>query len=199
MTVLRYGFFGEDDAQRLFLQHYLAAASAGRNWRFEADEAFAKRFRGINKTQVDDLFVEACQVGLTEYRQQCFFVGRDLDDHSPAAFQKMQAKMQARLQSRAVEAILLVPVQCIEHWLWYLKWRAQHPRSTKNENLETEPRGEAKLAVYNAKKCSPKHSNPIVIELATGMDVEWLASRSASFLAFHQQVKNYLKAQGLQS
>ena len=49
MTMLRYGFFGEDDAQRLFLQHYLAVISVGQSWQFEADEVFAGRFRGVNK------------------------------------------------------------------------------------------------------------------------------------------------------
>ena len=195
MTVLRYGFFGEDDAQRLFLQHYLAVISAGQNWRFEADEAFTSRFRGVNKKQVDDLFAEACQVGLSEYRQQCFFVGRDLDDHNPAAFQRKQAEMRQRLRSRCIQAVLLIPVQCVEHWLWYLQWRIDNPNSTKNINLETQPRPDAKEAVYRARKCTTKHSNPIVEQLAAGMDIAWLESHSTSFLSFHQQVKSYLAKQ----
>lgn len=192
MSALRYGFFGEDDAQRLFLQHYLAAIIGELPWRFEFDQKFAYRFRGTNKKQVDDLFDEACQIGLSEYQQDCFFVGRDLDDYDPAAFQQKQHEMQQRLRERNTQALLLIPVQCVEHWLWYLKWRTENPSSTKNINLETQPRPEAKLALYNAKKCSTKHSNPIVEQLAAGMDADWLASRSASFLAFHTQVKNYL-------
>lgn len=192
MSPIRYGFFGEDDAQRLFLQHYLTAVTAGSPHRFEFDEAFARRFRAVNKTIVDKQFAEVCEIGLSQYRQQCFFVGRDLDDHDPAAFARKQQEMRQQLQQRQAEAVLLLPVQCIEHWLWYLKWQKENPGQTKNINLETQPRPEAKLAVYNARKCSTKHSNPIVEQLAAGLDITWLASRSESFLAFHTQVEAYL-------
>ncbi|WP_310398010.1 hypothetical protein [Hymenobacter sp.] len=61
MSILRYGFFGEDEAQRLFLHHYLQAIAVGHTQQFEANESFAKRFKGQNKTQVDDLFDEVCE------------------------------------------------------------------------------------------------------------------------------------------
>lgn len=192
MNVIRYGFFGEDDAQRLFLHHYLTAVTAHSARHFEFDQEFARRFRATNKKQVDDLFDEACAIGRSQYRQNCFFVGRDLDDFDPAAFRQKQQQLQERLARRGVAAVLLVPVQCIEHWLWYLKWQKENTGQTKNINLETRPRIEAKLAVYNARQCSTKHSNPIVEQLAAGLDVAWLASRSASFLAFHTQVEAYL-------
>ncbi|AMJ67452.1 hypothetical protein [Hymenobacter sp. PAMC 26628] len=120
-----------------------------------------------------------------------------MDDHAPDVFSATVREMQQRLSDRNLSGLLLIPVQCIEHWLWYLKWRIENPDSTKNINLETQPRPAAKEAVYQARKCSTKHSNPIVERLAIGMDAEWLASRSASFLAFHQQVKKYLGALGL--
>jgi len=199
MRIIRYGFFGEDDAQQLFLRHYLAAITAGQPWQFEADEAFGLLFKGQNKTRVDNLFDEVCEIGLLNYRQQCFFVGRDLDDHDADAFRAKQEEMQQRLQNRQIQAVLLIPVQCIEHWLWYLKWQTENPSSTKNINLDTQPRPEAKEAVYQARKCSTKHSNPIVERLAAGIDIAWLESRSASFLAFHRQVKSYLAALELES
>lgn len=192
MSSIRYGFFGEDDAQRLFLHHYLEALTANSPLRFEFDHAFAQRFQGVNKTLVDKQFAEVCEIGLSQYQQQCFFVGRDLDDHSPQAFQQKQQEMQQRLARRSVNAVLLLPVQCIEHWLWYLKWHRENPGQTKNISFETQPRPEAKQAVYNARKCSTRHSNPIVAQLATGLDIAWLASRSTSFLAFHTQVQAYL-------
>ena len=192
MSSIRYGFFGEDDAQRLFLHHYLEAVTANSQHRFEFDKAFARRFRAINKKQVDDLFAEVCTVGLSQYQQQCFFVGRDLDDHDPVAFARKQQEMQQQLQRREVAAVLLLPVQCIEHWLWYVKWQKENPGQTKNIDLETQPRPEAKLAVYNARKCSTRYSNPIVEQLAANLDIGWLASRSASFRAFHGQVESFL-------
>lgn len=200
--ILRYGFYGEDAAQLLFLHHYLQVVSAELAYKFELDVHFVTQYQrrhGIKlmtKREVNKLYADACQQGLTDFQHDCFFVCRDLDDFRPVAFQQenreMLATMHADLGNYAPKAILMLPVQCIEHWLWHLKWRLEHPGSTKNMPLETQPRPEAKLAVYNAKKCSTKHSNPIVEQLAASMDPDWLASRSTSFLAFHTQVQAYL-------
>ncbi|WP_035565817.1 hypothetical protein [Hymenobacter sp. IS2118] len=54
MSLIRYGFFGEDDAQRLFLHHYLEALTVNSGPRFAFDQEFAARFRAANKKQVDD-------------------------------------------------------------------------------------------------------------------------------------------------
>jgi len=190
MSSILYGFFGEDEAQRLFLHHYLNAVSATQAQQFIADDTF--RLVGGNKSKVDSQFDEACEIGLVRHQQQCFFIGRDLDDYSAEAFHEKVAAMQARLHSRGVAAILLIPVQCIEHWLWYLHWHAENPGSTKNMSFETQPRRVAKEAVYGTPKCSTKHSNPIVERLSTGLDIEWLVSRSDSFRAFHRQVSDYM-------
>lgn len=190
MRILRYGFFGEDEAQRLFLHHYLTLLAKTFQTVFESDETFA--LVGGSKSQVDNRFVEACEIGLIQHRQNCFFIGRGLDDYSPEAFREKVADMQARLRSRDVAAILLIPVQCIEHWLLYLQWRVQNPRLTKNISFETMPRKEAKIKVYGKPKMPLILALPIVEELAASLDIEWLASRSSSFLAFHQQVVGYL-------
>ena len=194
MRTARYGFFGEDDAQRLFLRHYLVALTAGQDFVFEEDRSFP--LVGLNKSRVKAQFAEACELGLSQqYRHDCFFVGLDLDDFDPSVFRETVAGMQARLRDRDVSAILLIPVQCIEHWLWYLRWRSENLRSTKNEPLETKTRKEAKINLYGTPKPATRISNPIVEQLAAGMDIAWLASRSASFLAFHTQVQQFLAAQ----
>ena len=136
MRILRYGFFGEDDAQRLFLHHYLSSLAAGKNWRFEIDPNF--RLKGGTRRIVEAQFDEACEIGLTQYKQDCFFIGMDLDDHATGVFQATARAMQQKLDSRSLSAsaILMIPVQCIEHWLRYLQWHAQNPQSTKNITLE---------------------------------------------------------------
>ena len=201
---LRYGFYGEDEAQRLFLHHYLQTVTADIELAFEQDVAFTVQYQrrhGIklmNKKEVNKLYADACQRGLTEFQHDCFFVGRDLDDFQPAVFQRenqeMLAAMRTDLGQWAHKAVLLLPVQCIEYWLWYLEWRRQNPKSTKNINLESKTRRDAHIAVYGFAKCTTKHSSPRVEHLSTGMDADWLASRSASFLAFHNQVQSYLAA-----
>lgn len=192
MSIIRYGFFGEDEAQRLFLHHYLTALTAAQAHQFVADDTF--RLVGGNKSRVDSQFAEACEIGLLRHRQQCFFVGRDLDDYSAEAFREKVTDMQARLQNRDITAILLIPVQCIEHWLLYLQWHAKNPKLTKNISFETTPRKEAETQVYGKPKMPLSLSLPVIVALAADMDIEWLASRSPSFLAFHNQVEAYLAA-----
>lgn len=195
MRTIRYGFFGEDDAQRLFLHHYLTALATGADWQFEADTAFP--LRGGNKRLVLAQFDEACAVGLLAHRHECFFVGLDVDSHDTAVFAQMQREMQEKLTARQLTAVLMLPVQCIEHWLRYLHWRTQNPGSTKNMTFETEERKAAKTALYGSPKTSTRHSNPIVESIAQTLDIAWLESRSRSFLTFHNQVKTYLQSQGL--
>jgi len=192
MRTLRYGFFGEDDAQRLFLHHYLSKLAINRDYRFEADTTF--HLVGGTKSRVKAQFDEACDTGLSEYRQDCFFIGLDLDDHAVDVFNSTMREMHKKLAERGLSAVLLIPVQCIEHWLRYLQWREENPRSTKNVTLETEERKQAKTQLYGSPKVSTRHSNPIVERLAATIDIDWLASRSLSFLSFHKQVEGYLAA-----
>lgn len=192
MRILRYGFFGEDEAQRLFLHHYLTTLTKDSLYIFKRDETF--ELIGGNKSQVDNRFVEACEIGLIRHRQQCFFVGRDLDDYTPEAFREKITDMQERLKQRSVSAILLIPIQCLEHWLMYLKWRTNNPQTTRNVSFETIPRKEAKIQVYGKPKLPLSLSLPVVEKLASTLNIDWLASRSSNFLAFHKQVIAYLEA-----
>jgi hypothetical protein len=165
MRVIRYGFFGEDDAQQLFLHHYLIKIAAGQGYRFEADTTF--HLVGGNKSRVKAQFDEACDTGLSQYGHDCFFIGLDLDDHAVDVFHATVREMQHKLADRNLAAILLIPVQCIEHWLRYLQWREENPQSTKNVTLETEERKQAKTKLYGSPKVSTRHSNPIVERLAS--------------------------------
>lgn len=194
MRIIRYGFFGEDDAQKLFLRHYLTSLCFKQQFIFEEDNTFP--LVGRTKNIVKSQFAEACELGLSQYQQDCFFVGLDLDDHAIDVFQETIRDMQKKLADRNLSAILLIPVQCIEHWLRYLQWHAANPNSTKNITLETEERKTAKTNLYGSPKTSTRHSNPIVESIAANMDIAWLESRSGSFLAFHGQVKAYLLDKG---
>lgn len=195
MRILRYGFFGEDDAQQLFLHHYLTTLAVSKNWQFELDNTFP--LVGRTKSNVKAFFDEACEIGLSQYQQDCFFIGLDLDNHDDEVFRKTKYEMQKKLSERNLSGILLIPVQCIEHWLRYLQWHAENPRSTKNITLEAEERKQAKTKLYGSPKTSTRHSNPIVESIAANLNITWLESHSISFRVFHGQVKSYLLSEGL--
>ena len=184
MSVLKYGFIGEDAAQRIFLQNYLKQVLPD----FEFDANFT--IKATNKKEVDELFAEAVLEGFQRYGHQLFFVGRDLDDFQEKAYHQKMNDMLKKIPSKfQSQTIFFIPVQCIEHWLWYIKRNRENPSETKNIELEKKPRNDAKIAIYGFSKVSTKTSNPIVENLSNGFDINWLSSRSKSFLNFHSQVK----------
>ena len=134
--------------------------------------------------------MEAVLKGLQYAGHRLFFVGRDLDDSQEKVYhQKMNdmlKKIPSKFQSKTV---FFIPVQYIEHWFWYIKRNRENPSETKNIELERKPRNEAKTVIYGSPKVSNKTSNPIVEDLTNGFGIDWLSSRSKSFLNFHTQVK----------
>ena len=197
MKKLKYGFFGEDEAHRIFLKNYLDQLvpfmGKSADITFVFDQEFARQFRGNDKAEVDARFAEAALKGFVKYKQNAFFIGRDLDTFQSEVLKSKVEAMKAALHPDFQEkTFLLIPVQCIEHWLWYLKFKKENPNSTKNENLDTKPNTEAKLALYGSARATNKHSNPIVENLSSLIDFEYLESRSESFRLFHKQVMSFI-------
>ncbi len=197
ITILKYGYFGEDEAHRVFLHNYLdqLLIYSGNSDKvlFEFDEVFTYKYRGRNKTEVDNIFPQAVQEGFVDYQHDFFVVGRDLDTFTSNEFKDKITTMKSQLQHDFIhKTMLMIPVQCIEHWLWYLKINLENPLSTKNEDLESKPNKEAKLAVYGNIKASNKVSIPIVESLTNTFDIAYLESRSESFRNFHNQVKSFI-------
>ena len=188
MRTIKYGFYGEEDAQKIFLKNYLRHFS-GVN--FEQDEDFCRRYRARNKKQVDEKFRMVSQEGFLWYQHDVFFVGRDLDNHLQKDYTEKFTWFQECSHDRQ-KTLFMIPVQCIEHWLWYLKIKQDTPKLTKNESLEMKPRPDAKRAIYGMPEAINAVSNPIVNELTMQFEIEWLESRSDSFRHFHQQVQLFL-------
>jgi hypothetical protein len=198
MRELKYGYFGEDEAQRIFLGNYLIQLidylGKSKDIFFNYDVEFSYVFKGVkNSTIIDQDFAEAVRVGFIKYGQDLFFVGRDLDTYLDKEFKRKLASMQNELDEKFKgKTFLMIPVQCIEHWLWYMKFKVDNPDSTKNIPLESKPNPEAKKAVYGSPKISNKKSIPIVEEYSKQIDFDYLESRSESFRVFHNSVKNFL-------
>ena len=197
MRELKYGYYGEDEAHRIFLINYLEQLlnylGKSEEVTFNFDEFFTYKFKGRNKSEVDARFAEAAQEGFIEYQQDLFFVGRDMDTHLGNIFKDKITSMQSQLRDDFKDkTFLMIPVQCIEHWLWYMKIKVEKPSSTKNESLESKPNREAKIALYGSAKVSNKISIPIVEKYSKLLDIDYLLSRSESFMKFHNQVKDFI-------
>jgi hypothetical protein len=197
MKILKYGYFGEDEAHRIFLANYLeqlvSYLDKSDNIIFDFDEEFTYKFKGRNKSDVDKLFAEAVQEGFIDYRQDVFFVGRDLDTFQNHEFKDKITSMQSQLRNDFKEkTFLMIPVQCIEHWLWYLKIKKENPNLTKNISLESKPNREAKIELYGKARVSNNISIPIVKEISKNIDFDYLENISISFNTFNSQVKKFI-------
>lgn len=188
MRQLKYGFYGEDDAQKIFLHNYLKHID-DETIVFERDDEFCARFSARGKKQVDTKFAFVAREGLAKYQHDVFFVGRDIDSHQESQF---KIRHDHFAKERIPNVLLMLPVQCVEHWLWLLKHKQENPKSTKNVSFDMHPNKKAKLAVYGHDDPPNELSNPIVNELSTNFDVSWLESRSDSFKHFHNQVKTFV-------
>jgi hypothetical protein len=136
MKILKYGYYGEDEAHRIFLGNYLEQLlnylDKSEEISFNFDEVFTYKFKGRNKSEVDARFAEAVQEGFTEFQHDLFFVGRDMDTHLGNIFKDKIISMQSQLRGDFKDkTFLMIPVQCIEHWLWYMKIKAENPTVTK--------------------------------------------------------------------
>lgn len=189
MKVLKFGFFGEDIAQRIFIENYLKTFQISHQLDFQIDEEFCSQYQAFNKKEVESKFSETIQIGFSHFQQDVFFVGRDMDTADKQEFEKKYAQLQSKIwQQFQPRTCIFLPVQCIEHWLCYLKWQRENPNSTKNIDFEKKPNRDAKIQVYGKPKVTNKISIPIVEELTQNFSIDWLASRSISFLHFHNQV-----------
>lgn len=199
MKTLKYGYFGEDNAQQIFLENYLSQLpiylTIGDKITFEKDEYF--KLKGENKPNVLKLFAEAAQRGLAYYQQDVFFVGVDSDDEDHGKlYSQMVDKLFPAFKHRT---FIFIPVQCIEHWLLYLKFKKEHPNSNKNEVYERVARPDAKERMYGSRRTVADKQAKIVAEFTQNMEIEWLKNRSDSFRHFHSQVIEFLKKADLET
>lgn len=181
--IITYGFFGEDEAQRNFLEKYLQRQYPDT---FIEDENERWRFKASNGDQVDSLLPDALRQRV-RLGIDVLFIGRDVDtEHKPTVTIR-QNDYKSRCEGHP--AVLMLPVQCIEYWLWYIKRHREEPG--KNAPLESQPRLFAKQAIYADTKLVVKQLE-IANDILADLDVSWLESRSDSFKHFHRQVLAFL-------
>lgn len=181
--IITYGFFGEDAAQRNFLEKYLDQQHPDT---FIEDENERWRFKATNGPQVDKLLPDALRqrviIGLN-----VLFVGRDIDTEHKPTIKIRQNQYESKCTGHPT--VLMLPVQCLEYWLWYIKRYQEEPG--KNSPLESYPRFAAKQAIYGDTKVVSKQV-VIANAILSNLDVNWLESRSDSFKHFHKQVTSFL-------
>lgn len=200
MSVVTYGFFGEDEGQGVFLRQYLLKLEARHPVRVVAHAWYSKKFKGLNNSGVDKGFREAWLAGFgqAQYRLDCLFVGRDLDASTATVRAERLALLAAKIADIPRDdwrgrTVFILPMQCVEHWLLYLQRRAAGRPSNATRALELLLNDTVKKEVYDSRRIPPTQTkDELVTALAASLDIDWLAEVSASFRDFHGQVTSFL-------
>lgn len=193
MSTLKYAALYEDVAHKEFLRCLLPQLAQ----RVKSDTVIEKveiHITASNKKQVDNRCASASKVAFVDCEADFFVVCRDIDSIDPKVYTQKQEELTGRFHhTGAGKTILCLPVQCIEHWLLYLKQHRDNAHSTKNDPVENVPRKEAKIGVYGKSAPKREYCKTVVSEHCAVIDIDWLQSRSMSFREFATNTRTVLQ------
>lgn len=193
MSTLKYATLYEDVAHKEFLRCLLPQLAQRVESEIIIEEVSYFPIIARNKNEVDKFCASASKVAFVEHGADFFVVCRDIDSIDPKVYTQKQEELTGRFHhTGAGKTILCLPVQCIEHWLLYLKQHRDNPDSTKNNSVENVPRKDAKIGVYGKSAPKREYCKAVVSEHCAVIDIDWLESRSASFREFATNARTVL-------
>lgn len=188
MKKIDYVCYCEDFPQREFLKSFLLKLNSEKViFNFLDDPKLNFHYKKYRKSQITTQYKEIYFKEIAHrYDIHIMFVGFDLDSFEEKDFKKINLELSKELEKSKLEKIIFfIPVQCIEHWLYYLKIKDDN---TKNKAIfEKIPRDEIKELVYENNQY---HSNKELVtnEILKNLDINYLISKSASFKYFHDLI-----------
>ncbi len=200
MTSKTYGIYCEDDPMRLFVHSYIERLNIKefQNFSFELkpNPSFQSAIGNKNnsKTEVKKKFLTMLKIAQSQYNIDLMFIGVDCDGFEDKKFNENLAFFRDKIEEARIDirTIIFIPVQCIEHWLWYLKMKQENDPKANTKKLEKEPKPKAKLKIYQDAKGAIKR-NRIVSKILENWDPEFLDSHSKSFRHFREQIDDLFK------
>lgn len=201
MQTITYLYFVEDQAHRLFLERLLGLLPIhlGLNVSLckphnHEEIYFLKKKH--NNSALKSTYIDIAKQALIDHRADLFIVGLDLESsQGEEKYKKDLNELQdhKNFSSFKDKSIVYISVQCIEHWMWYLKHRKEHPDNSKSMNFESRERKDAKIAIYGSPKVSNDTATPIINTLLESFDIAYLEQQSYSFRRFYSSLKAFLK------
>ena len=137
---LSYGAFCEDFAIENFLE--IIIPQFIKYFKFhdiniEKSNAFSNKIKGVrfkksfNRSFIKNEYPKYSQIALEYDNVDLFFAGFDADYNDKKRFEIEINNYYSNLKINIEKCIIFIPVQCIEHWLWYLKLN----KESKNKKL----------------------------------------------------------------
>jgi hypothetical protein len=128
-----------------------------------------------------------------------FIAGIDLDKPDPTDEQELhEARIQelknklGKLHSKYKDKIILfVPVQCVDHWLYYQYYKVAQSKKPPANSLESTNNKEVKKVLYGD-KIDRRRIEVITEKIVSVCNFDELARQSKSFRSFHEQVTDFI-------
>ncbi len=188
MSKLTYSILCEDKAHYLFITKYLTLFSNKNKLKLTFKDDFYYRFKSANSKEVLKKYVNASVIAFRDYNLDFLIIGIDYDDRNRNNFDKEIEHLYSKLYNQfSHKSIIMFPVQAIEHWLLYIKYHQENPKSTKNISFEQIPRKEAKNKIYGINKYAPDVEY-IIDSCMHNIYPDWLITRSKSFKKFQSDI-----------
>lgn len=201
MKSITYLYFVEDQAHRLFLErllellpnHMSLALSFSKPHNHEEIYFLKKKH---NNSALKSTYIDIAKQALYDHGADLFIVGLDLESsQGEEKYKKDLNELQdhKNFASFREKSIVYISVQCIEHWMWYLKHHKENPDNNKSMNFESRERKDAKTAIYGSPKVSNETAVPLINTLLESIDIDYLEQQSYSFRRFYFNLKAFLK------
>jgi hypothetical protein len=197
--IIKYGYYVEDNAQAVLLEnllpqvlHFLELTD---KYTFSKDIAFAADYLTVAETgrnEFEQFFSDMCLIGIDEYQQDVFFLGRDLDKNDTIYFQNKRSEIQDALRKICTEkTIIFLPIQCTEHWLRYIKELQKAENQDFTQKFEDQKKRAIKNNLYGRKNRNEKEA--YLEELCKQIDIHSLSMHSQSFKHLIDNIHTFLQ------
>ncbi len=196
MKEINYGIFCEDISQKTFIIEFLKIFEIEKQLYFVLNENFSYKYKGRPRNGIITNYVDVSIVGFLNFGLNILFVGLDYDDKDRTRFKEEYDKLQKKLPKQTInKTIIFFPVQAIEHWMLFIKYKIDNPKSTKNisNNIEKISRKDAKKEIYGTYKPNKIVSEEISSKITSQLNINWLKSKSESFRLFLNKLEKNIQ------
>jgi hypothetical protein len=191
---IKFGIFGEDEAHQIFLQNYFKNFK-NENISFVESDKFKRTIKGDSrpKKKVFNELSSVAKIAYSKYYLQLLIVVVDADTFSENKTDREELSKILRpliKNDNGKGFLICIPVQCIEHWAWYLK-----EEYGQTDSIESQSNKDAKKAVYGSARFNKQTMTTLLENLTKTLPINELIIKSKSFLKFHTDVEKFCKNQ----
>lgn len=196
MRRLTYTLIGEGFAEYAFIKKYLEIVAESKQIR--AVSSGQELTRGSKAKVYNELLTFYIRSFVDNYID-LFIAGVDLDEQDfeldvfNAEINRLKARLGSLYNKYKQKTILFVPIQAIDCWILYQKYKIDRSAKSNDNSLESRSKNDIKRAVYNNTQPGRQIIERVATQIAERADFDELARQSKSFNKFHEQVKNFIQ------